>query len=941
MKKLFLLDAYALIFRAHYAFIRRPVTTSKGFDTSAIFGFTKSLQEVLKKEQPTHIAVAFDPPGGSFRRRLYEQYKANREQTPEQIVAAVPVIKEIIRAYKIPIFEIPDYEADDVIGAVAKYAEKQGFQVYMMTPDKDYGQLVSENIFMYKPKRSSNDTEILGVDEICEQYGIQSPEQVIDILALWGDAADNVPGAPSIGEKTASQLVGAYGNIDGIYRNIDQLKGKQKESLLNNEEQVRLSRKLVTIVTDLPFDWDEDALEVKPADEQRLAELFAEYEFSLMLRELQKEESVESCSYSNMAASSPKSNENYGQMSLFGNDGVAAVEMSAENVKKHKTINETEHNYMIARTSEEIDTLVNVLESSAAFCFDTETTGVDTFSCRLVGMSFAVEPHEAWYVPVSPNSLDAARELVLKFKDVFERADIAKTGQNMKFDIEILNRYGVEVNGALYDSMLIHYLLNPDSRHGMDYMAETYLGYAPIEIETLIGKRGANQRTMDTVALDKIAEYAAEDADITLQLKDKFYPMLADEGLTKLYSEIEAPLINVLSSMEAAGVRIDSVSLNELKQKYTAELGALEREILTLAREPFLNIASPRQLGIVLFEKLNIAGNNVRKTKTKQYSTDEETLMGLKDKHPIVNKILEYRTVKKLLSSYIESLPGLVNRRTGMIHTSFNQAVASTGRLSSQNPNLQNIPIRDARGREIRKAFVPSDKEYILLSADYSQIELRLMAHLSADPHLIEAFNKNQDIHTATAAKIYRVALADVTKEQRGRAKTANFGIIYGISSFGLSQRLGISRTDAKQLIDGYFASYPGVQEYMDRTIRDAQQKTYTETLFGRRRWLRDINSGNATQRGIAERNAINAPIQGTAADIIKIAMIRIHAIFKARNYRSRMILQVHDELVFDVFKPELDEIRETVVREMQNAAQLSVPLTVECGVGENWLDAH
>jgi DNA polymerase-1 len=511
----------------------------------------------------------------------------------------------------------------------------------------------------------------------------------------------------------------------------------------------------------------------------------------------------------------------------------------------------------------------------------------------------------------------------------------------MKFDIEMLNRYGVEVNGTLYDSMLMHYLLNPDSRHGMNFLAETYLGYSPIEIETLIGKRGAHQRTMDIVPLDKIAEYAAEDADITLQLKEKFYPMLADEDLTALYSQIEAPLINVLSSMEAAGVRIDSASLNELKQKYTAELGALEHEILTLANEPFLNIASPRQLGIVLFEKLNIAGNNVRKTKTKQYSTDEETLMALRDKHPIVGKILEYRTVKKLLSSYIESLPELVNKRTGMIHTSFNQAVASTGRLSSQNPNLQNIPIRDARGREIRRAFVPSDKEHTLLSADYSQIELRLMAHLSADPNLIEAFNKNQDIHTATAAKIYKVALANVTKEQRGRAKTANFGIIYGISSFGLSQRLGISRTDAKQLIDGYFASYPGVQEYMNRTIRDAQQKSYTETLFGRRRWLRDINSGNATQRGIAERNAINAPIQGTAADIIKIAMIRIYEILKARNYRSRMILQVHDELVFDVYKPELDEIRETVIREMQNAAQLSVPLTVECGVGENWLDAH
>jgi DNA polymerase-1 len=944
MKKLFLLDAYSLIFRAHYAFIRRPITTSKGFDTSAIFGFTKSLQEVLKKEQPSHLAVVFDPPGGSFRRRLYEAYKANREQTPEQIIAAVPVIKKIIEAYRIPIMEMPDYEADDLIGAVAKHAEKQGFTVYMMTPDKDYGQLVSDNIFMYKPKRSGNDVEIIGVPEICELYGIQRPEQVIDILALWGDSSDNVPGAPGIGEKTASQLVAKYGNLDKIYEHLDELKGKQRESLLDNEAQVRLARQLVTIVTDLPFDWNEDELAVKPADEERLMELFSECEFSSMLRELQRTE-IETKSFFHINTDTEKltptvkSKESYGQMSLFGEN--AAEEKPAEVHRLHKCIEDLEHRYMIAQTDEEIDALVSLLESSKEFCFDTETTGLDPFNCRMVGMSFAVNPHEAWYVPVSPNNLDAASARVSRFKKTFENAEIAKTGQNIKFDIEVLSGFGVEVKGQLYDSMLLHYLLNPDMRHNMNFLAENYLDYSPIEIESLIGKKGAGQRTMDVAPLEKIAEYAAEDADITLQLRHKFYPMLENEGMTELYSEIEAPLIGVLAAMEASGVRIAEQSLNELNSRYTQELAAIEADIRTMTGESSLNIASPKQLGVVLFEKLNIAGSNVKKTKTKQYSTDEETLVGLRDKHPVVDKILEYRTVKKLLSAYIESLPTLVNRRTGKIHTSFNQAVTATGRLSSNNPNLQNIPIRDARGREIRRAFVASDDNHLLLSADYSQIELRIMAHLSGDANLIEAFNNDMDIHTATAAKIFKVEPDMVSKEQRGRAKTANFGIIYGISSFGLAQRLGISRSEAKQLIDGYFATYPGVQEYMNRIVYEAQNKGYVQTIFGRRRWLRDINSNNSMMRGMAERNAINAPIQGTAADIIKIAMIHIHNILKTKSLRSRMILQVHDELIFDVYKPELDEIIEIVVREMQNAAQISVPLIVEYGAGENWLDAH
>ncbi|MDR1887754.1 MAG: DNA polymerase I, partial [Prevotellaceae bacterium] len=926
MKKLFLLDAYSLIFRAHYAFIHRPITTSDGFNTSAIFGFTKSLQEVLKKERPSHIAVVFDPPDGSFRRRLYPEYKATRQQTPEAIIAAVPVIKEILRAYNILTVEIADFEADDVIGTMAKRAEKEGYTVFMMTPDKDYGQLVSDNIFIYKPKRSGNEVAILGREAVCEQYAISRPEQVIDILALWGDAVDNVPGAPGIGEKTAMKLVGDYGDIDGIYRNIDRLSGRQKESLVQNEEQVRLAKKLVTIITDIPYEWDDEALERKDPDTDRLTELFGRYEFFSMLRELGR----------TPVSPETATREAFGQLALFGNGG--DVEENQAPAKTHRTIEDIEHEYTLATTDEEIAALINRLESSREFCFDTETTGLDPFDCRLVGMSFAVEPRRAWYVPVFPNNREKTLALVNRFKPVFENAGIAKSGQNLKFDIEILKGVGIAVNGALYDSMLIHYLLNPDSRHNMDYLAEAYLDYTPISIETLIGKKGASQRTMDVVPPEKTGEYAAEDADIALQLKVKLFEILERENMRKLYTDIEAPLITVLADMEAAGVRVDTKSLNELNLLYNKELSALETEIRELAGEPALNISSPKQLGVVLFEKLKIAAAGVRKTKTKQYSTDEEALMSLRDKHAIVDRILEYRSFKKLLSAYIESLPSLINKHTGKIHTSFNQAVTATGRLSSNNPNLQNIPIRDAKGREIRKAFIASDDSHILLSADYSQIELRLMAHLSNDPGMIEAFGHNEDIHAATAAKIYHVSIPQVTKEQRSRAKTANFGIIYGISVFGLAQRLNIPRTEAKQLIDGYFASYPGVKDYMEATVRDAQKTGYAETVFGRRRQLRDINSGNATIRGMAERNAINAPIQGTAADIIKIAMIRINTILKERKLNTTMILQVHDELVFDVYKPELDEVKRIVVDEMQNAVSLKVPLTVECGTGNNWL---
>jgi DNA polymerase-1 len=928
MRKLFLLDAYSLIFRAHYAFVRRPITTSAGFDTSAIFGFVKSLQEILKRECPTHIAVVFDPPKGSFRNALYEDYKATRLEKPNEIIEAVPVIKEIIRAYNIEIVEIENYEADDVIGSIAKRAEQKGYTVYMVTPDKDYGQLVSDNVFIYKPRRFGNDIVILGREAICEQYGIKSPEQVIDILALWGDAADNIPGAPNIGEKNAKQLIGDYGSIDSVYEHIDELTKRQRESLENNKDLVLLSKQLVTIVTDVPYDWDDNTLELKEPNVQRLRELFTQYEFFSMLKDLNRDNVV------------PIVNtQDTGQLSLFESSTTENVPKPVEQI--YKTCADVEHHYSILTDDEQIDALIERIESFDEFCFDTETTGLDPFDCRLVGMSFAVEPFEAWYIPVSINNLEKMQATLNKFKPLFENENIAKVGQNLKFDIEVLKNHGVDVRGELFDSMVMHYLLNPDAQHNMDYLSKVYLDYVPVSIETLIGKRGANQRTMDVVPLEQIGEYAAEDADVSLQLRTTIFGLLSKDKLVKLYTDVEAPLIGVLADMEATGVRLDINSLSELKTIYTKELDSLEIEIRNLADEPTLNISSPKQLGIVLFEKLNIAGANAKKTKTKQYSTDEETLLSLRDRHPIIDRILEHRSLKRLLSAYIESLPSLINRHTGRIHTSFNQTVTATGRLSSNNPNLQNIPIRDAKGREIRKAFIPSDEDHVLLSADYSQIELRLMAHLSQDKGMIDAFKRNEDIHAATAAKIYHIDLSQVSKEQRSKAKTANFGIIYGISSFGLAQRLNIARAEAKLLIDGYFDSYPGVKDYIKTTIEAARVTEYVKTLFGRRRYLHNINSSNTLVRGMAERNAINAPIQGTAADIIKVAMININRIFRARRLRTAMILQVHDELVFDVFCPELDEVRAIVIYEMQNAIQLSVPLTVECGIGDNWLEAH
>lgn len=927
MKKLFLVDAYALIYRAYYAFIRRPMINSKGVETSAIFGFTKSLLEVLKKEKPSHIAVAFDCGISTFRHEMYPEYKANRLETPEVIRQSAPIIKNIIKAMNIPVIECEGYEADDVIGTLAKKGESEGYTVYMVTPDKDFGQLVSDNILMMKPKHIGDGNEIVGVPQILEKYNIHETKQVVDILALWGDASDNVPGVPGIGEKGASKLIHQYGSVEGVYEHLNEISGKLQKSLEDNKAQAELSKKLVTICTEVPIEWDEKALKMDDPDKDKLKDIFANFEFFSFIKEMKLNVSENDAAIK----SSPKAQ----QGSLFGDDVLA----ESVTVKAGKTIDDVEHTYHLATSNDDVDKLVELLLQHNEVCFDTETSGLDPLESRAVGLSFAVKPHEAWYVPI-PKNTDEAQSLLEKFRPVFENEKITKIGQNLKYDILVLKAFNIDVRGELLDTMLMHYVLDPESRHNMTYLSETLLGYSPIEIEELIGKKGAKQGSMADIDPKVICDYAAEDADVTIQLKEKLYGMLVESNMLELYRTIEAPLINVLADMEATGVRIDSDGLNELKKTFTTELLQIENEVREMAGEPDLNISSPKQLGVVLFEKMKI-DENVKRTKTKQYSTSEETLVAISDKHPIINKILEYRSLKKLLSSYIESLPTLVSKRTGKIHTSFNQAVTATGRLSSNNPNLQNIPIRDAKGREIRKAFIASDNEHVLLSADYSQIELRLMAHMSGDPNLVEAFNQNQDIHTATAAKVFHVALNEVTKEQRNKAKTANFGIIYGISAFGLASRLHIPRGEAKDLIDGYFASYPKVKTYIEKAIFDAQQNGYVSTLFGRKRWLRDINSGNAVVRGNAERNAINAPIQGSAADIIKLAMINIHKKLKEGNYQTRMILQVHDELVFDVLKTELDAIRNLVMTEMENAVKLAVPLIAECGVGDNWLQAH
>lgn len=921
--KLFLIDAYALIYRSYYAFIKNPRINSKGVNTSAVFGFINTLEDVLKREQPTHIAVAFDPKGPTFRHEAFEQYKAQREETPEVIRQSVPVIKEVIQAYHIPILEVPYYEADDVIGTVAKQAAANGFEVYMMTPDKDYGQLVADHIYMYRPK-FGGDYEVLGVSEVLEKYQLQSTEQVIDLLGLMGDTADNIPGCPGVGEKTAQKLLAEFGSIENLLANTDKLKGAQKKKVEENVEQIRFSKFLATIKTDVPITFDAELCKRVAPDEDRLVELYTELEFKTFINRLKGESSVASSSKEPKAAV---------QYDLFATEPVVESEVSSL-----ADINTMPHSYSLADTAEKQIALCEQLLQEKSFSFDTETEGLDPLTAGLVGMSFAIREQEAWYVPV-PANREEATDIVLRLAPALQHPEIEKVGQNIKFDILALRKYGIRVKGPLFDTMLAHYLLNPELRHGMDYLAETYLKYKTVPIEDLIGPKGKKQASMRTVPIEQIKEYAAEDADVTLRLKHYFAPLLKQEGLESLFFEMEMPLIYVLAEMEATGVKLDTNALKQSSEVLSQQLSALEESIYDLAGQSF-NINSTKQVGEILFDKLKL-DEKAKKTKTGGYSTSEEVLEKIRGKHPIVDKLLEYRGIKKLLSTYIDALPALIHPGTGKIHTSFNQAVTATGRLSSTNPNLQNIPVRDELGREIRKAFIADDDDCIFFSADYSQIELRLMAHLSNDPHMVEAFCSGADIHAATAAKIYGIPVEEVTSDMRRKAKTANFGIIYGISVFGLSERLSIPRAESKELIDGYFQTYPRIKEYMEESIRVAKEKGYVETLFKRKRFLPDINSHNAIVRGYAERNAINAPIQGSAADIIKLAMIRIHQRFEAEHLKSRMILQVHDELNFNVRKEEFDRVKEIVLDCMEHVLQLRVPLIADCGEGKNWLEAH
>ena len=958
MERLYLLDAYALIYRSYYAFMGRPMRNRQGINTSAVFGFTKFLRDILMKEAPRYMGVAFDPKGGTFRNELYPQYKANRNETPEDIVTAVPYIKRILEAMRIPCLEVPGYEADDVIGTLARKAAGEGFEVYMVTPDKDFGQLIDRHVYIYKQRRNGEGVEIVGCEQLREQYGIDDPRLVIDILALWGDAADNIPGVPGIGEKSAVKLVNEFGTVENILAHTDALKGKQKENILAGREQLLLSKRLATIETDVPIAFVPEELVMEDPDCDALRDVYKELDFGMFLREMEGTRTTPftkavkgtaPCSAPTKedgTDSAPQGTDLPVQRDLFGNPVAAAGSPSQsaqetallENLSAgYHTVSDTPHEYHTVTTPQQLADLVARLGTEKEFCFDVETSGFDCHTSRIVGISFSASEGEACYVPISEGDREG---FLATLRPLLEEPSIAKIGQNIKFDIMALAAAGIRVAGFKYDTMILHYLLDPESRHGMNHLARFYLNYSPIEIESLIG-RGSRQLTMDRVLLEAIAEYGAEDADVTLRLKNLLWPQIAGTGFEKLYREIEEPLIDVLADIELTGVKIDTARLAEYGRELTVEMDALEGRIRELAGTPDLNVNSSRQLGTVLFEKMRI-DPKPKRTKTKQYSTDEEYLASLADRHPVVNMILEYRGLKKLLSTYIEALPQLVNPVTGRVHTSFNQAVTATGRLSSTNPNLQNIPIRTEQGRQIRRAFVPSDSDHLLLSADYSQVELRLMAHLSGDEALIEAFRHGEDIHRATAARLFGIPLAEVTPEHRRKAKTANFGIIYGISAFGLKQRMGnITMEEAKRIIDGYFTAYPKVKEYMERVVAQARETGYVETIFGRRRYLPDIRSANSVVRSLAERNAINAPIQGSAADIIKIAMNRIHREFAARGIHSKVILQVHDELVIDMLREEQEEVTALVREAMEHAARLRVELVVECGVGENWLEAH
>lgn len=929
MDKLFLLDAYALIYRAYYAFIKNPRITSKGFNTSAILGFVNTLEDVLKKENPTHIGIAFDPPGPTFRHDAYVEYKAQREETPEAIRLSVPIIKDIINAYNIPILEVMGFEADDVIGTLATEAGKQGIQTFMMTPDKDYGQLVSDNVFIYRPKYGDKEFEVMGPEQVKAKYNISSPSQVIDILGLMGDASDNIPGCPGVGEKTAQKLIGEYGSIENLIEHTDELKGALKTKIESNKEQILFSKFLATIKTNVPIKLEMDSLVREKCDEDALRKIFEELEFRTLSERVFKREK-------GISAETPKTEKTgpiQGNLFEVFADEVPE-EIKYENLACLDSLN---CEYQLIDTEEKRKEILQILLTSEILSLDTETTGMEAMDCEMVGMSFSIRENEAYFVPV-PCEREEALKIVNEFRPVFENEKSLKVGQNMKYDILVLMNYGIEVKGPLFDTMVAHYVIQPELRHGMDYLAEIYLNYKTIHIDELIGPKGKNQKSMRDLRSEDIYKYACEDADVTLKLMKLLEKELKDKDIEKLFYEIEMPLVPVLARMEHNGVRIDTEALKQSSEYFTRKMQAIEQEIYAMAGEEF-NIASPKQVGEVLFDKMKIV-EKVKKTKTGQYVTSEDFLVSIKNTHEIVAKILEHRGLKKLLGTYIDALPLLINPQTGKIHTSFNQTVTATGRLSSSNPNLQNIPIRDEDGKEIRKAFIP-DEGSIFFSADYSQIELRIIAHLSEDKNMIDAFLSGDDIHAATAAKIYKIDIKDVTSDMRRKAKTANFGIIYGISVFGLAERMNVERKEAKELIDGYFETYPQIHEYMDKSIQVARDNGYVETVFHRKRYLPDINSRNAVVRGYAERNAINAPIQGSAADIIKVAMIRIDQRFREEKVKAKMILQVHDELNFSVPPEEKELVQYIVIEEMEKAYRMHVPLKADSGFGKNWLEAH
>ena len=921
-KKLFLLDAYALIFRAYYAFAKNPRINSKGFNTSAVFGFTNALLDVIKNEQPTHLAVCFDPPEPPGRTKTFEGYKANRDATPEDIKHSVPFIMQLLQGMNIPIYMESGYEADDVVGTLAKQAEKEGFSTYMMTPDKDFGQLVSENIFMFKPARMGNSAEVWGIPEILEKFGLTRVEQVIDTLGLMGDAVDNIPGVPGVGPKKAQQLIEQFDSVEGIYENLDKLKGKLKENLENNKEQAFMSKLLATIILDVPCTFNAEDCKMSEPNKEELRELFNELEFRRMAERILGDAPV-------VQAIKPDSE----QFSLFGGGAEEKAEPS------FATIETTDHDYQLVEGQEAIDQLIADLQKQKVICFDTETSQLNPLLAELVGLSFSYEKGKGFWVP-APKDRTEAQALVAQFAPVLTNPNIIKVAQNLKYDFHILMNYGLEVKAPWHDTMINHYIQEPDSnRRSMDILAENLLDYQPVSITKLIGKKGKNQKSMADLDPASITDYAAEDADITLQLFHKLTPDLEKANGTKVFEEVDMPLVPVLARMEREGINLDTDFLNQYSQDLGKELIGIEQEIYDHAGSEF-KISSPKQVGEVLFDRLKVI-EKPKKTKTGQYATNEEVLRQLAGKHPIIDKILEFREVAKLKSTYVDSLPKLVNPNTKHIHTSFNQVVAATGRLSSDNPNLQNIPVRSERGKKIRAAFIPRNEEYTLLAADYSQVELRIIAALSGDEGMISAFQNGQDIHASTAAKVYDLPIEEVTRELRSNAKTVNFGIIYGISAFGLSQRIDISRKEAKNIIDSYFEKFPGIKTYMDKSIENAREHGYVETILGRRRYLRDIHSANATVRGFAERNAINSPIQGSAADIIKLAMIDVDQKLREGNWKSKMLLQVHDELVFDAHKDEVDKLTALVKSSMENAYKMEVPLEVDANTGSNWLEAH